>query len=214
MKFKTPIFVKSPVCFLFALFVLIGCTFDYGETESSAEEAPDLVMENVEYVRMESADPIARFRAERAERYENLGVMRLQNFTFEQFGTTVEEVNAYGEAGYASVDINTNDVLMDRGVKIEVDSEDIIIETNQLEWKDEARILSTGEKNLVNISQSNDTSFIGTGFSADARSRTWEFKGSVSGVYVHEDEEETTPAEAEETAAENENPLPVQDDNL
>ncbi len=212
MKFKTPIFVKSPVCFLFALFVLIGCTFDYGETESSEEEAPDLVMENVEYVRMESADPIARFRAERAERYENLGVMRLQNFTFEQFGTTVEEVNAYGEAGYASVDINTNDVLMDKGVKIEVESEDIIIETNQLEWKDEARILSTGEENLVNISQSNDTSFIGTGLSADARRRTWEFKGSVSGVYVHEDEEETE--SAEETAAENENPLPEQDDDL
>lgn len=206
MKKNTP--VKNIIYFIITLFVLIGCTFDYGETESSSEEIPDLVMENVDYVRVRSADPIARFQAERAERYEELGEMRLQNFTFEQFGATVEEINAYGEAGYASVDINTSDIFMDKGVKIGVESEDIVIETNQLEWKDEAKTLSTGEENIVNISQSNDTSFIGTGLSADARRRTWEFKGSVSGVYIQDDDEE---AEETEIAEEGTETIPIKE---
>jgi LPS export ABC transporter protein LptC len=173
------------------LFSLSGCTFDYGGGESSGSDQPDLIMENVEYVRVRSADPIARFQAERAERYEKQGVMKLQNFIFEQYGERGEEVNALGKAGYASVDINTSDIFMDNGVRIEVDAEDIIIETNQLEWRDEPRTLSTGEGDEVIISQENGTSFTGIGLRADARRRTWEFVGNVGGTYIYEDEEET-----------------------
>jgi hypothetical protein len=91
-------------------------------------------MENVEYVRIRSSDPVARFQAERAERYERQGMMKIQNFVFEQYGERGEEVNAYGKAGSASVNIESGDIFMDRGVRIEVESEDIILETNQLEW--------------------------------------------------------------------------------
>ena len=178
------------ITLFFFLFSFASCTFDYGEIESSGYEQPDLIMENVEYVRVRSADPIARFRAERAERYEKQGVMKLQNFIFEQYGEHGEEVNAFGKAGTASVDIDSGDIYMDSGVRIDVESEDIIIETNQLEWKDENRILSTGENNEVNILQNNGTNFTGVGLRADARRRTWEFMGSVSGTYIHDDEEE------------------------
>jgi LPS export ABC transporter protein LptC len=193
---------NKAIYFFSAVFILLAsCTFDYGEVESSGDEQPDLVMENVEYVRVRSRDPIARFSAERAERYENLGVMKLQNFTFEQYGERGEEVNAFGRAGYASVDINTSDIHMDNGVRIEVNTEDIIIETNQLDWKDEPHILSTGEEDEVNISQENGTNFTGTGLLADARRRTWEFLGSAGGTYIYDDEEE--PAGTEEEQGEN-----------
>ena len=79
------------------LLPLASCTFDYGETESAGSDLPDLVMENVEYVRVRSSDPIARFQAERAERYEKQGLMKIQNFVFEQYGERGEEVNAHGE---------------------------------------------------------------------------------------------------------------------
>jgi len=179
---------------LFSLFLfhfsLASCTFNYGESEESGEEMPDLVMENVNYVRVRSADPIARFQAERAERYERQGLMKLQNFTFEQYGGHGEEVNAIGRAANASVDINTSDIFMDNGVRIEVSSEDIIIETKQIEWKDEPKTVSTGENDEVIILQDNGTRFTGTGLFADARRRTWEFKGEVGGSYYQEDEEE------------------------
>jgi hypothetical protein len=115
--------------------------------------------------------------------------MRLENFTFEQFGYGGEEVNAVGSAGFASVEITSVDIFMDRGVRIEVESEDFVIETNQLNWVDEQRLLFAGERDEVLIFQGNGTSFTGVGFSADARRRSWEFTGSVSGTYIHDDDD-------------------------
>ena len=180
------------------LFSLSSCTFDYGESSSSEKELPDLIMENVEYVRVRSADPVARFQAEYAERYEKQRIMKLQNLTFEQYGERGEEVNTVGRAGNASIDIETGDIFMDRGVRIEVESEDIIIETFQLEWKDEKRSLSSGKEDEVNVYRENGTRFTGIGLLADARMRTWEFSGKVGGTYIHDDDEsEDEPEENE-----------------
>jgi len=195
---KTKTKHKKLPYFLLLLFALSSCTFDYGESSTSEEELPDLIMENVEYVRVRSADPIARFQAEYAERYERQRVMKLQNFTFEQYGERGEAVNTVGKAGNASVDIETGDIFMDRGVRIEVESEDIIIETSQLEWKDEQRTISSGKEDEVNIYRDNGTSFTGIGLHADARTRIWEFSGSVGGTYIHDDDEsEDEPEENE-----------------
>ncbi|MDR2942327.1 MAG: LPS export ABC transporter periplasmic protein LptC [Treponema sp.] len=179
------------------LFFLFGCSFDYGDREPSGEEQPGLIMENVEYVRVRSADPKAKFLAERAERYEKQGVMRIQNLTFEQYGGHGEEVNALGSAGYASVEIQSGDIFMDQDVRIEVETEDITIETYQLEWRDEPHTLSTPEENEVTISQDNGTSFTGTGLHVSARDRQWEFKGNVSGLFIHDDIEIEETAETE-----------------
>jgi LPS export ABC transporter protein LptC len=191
-------FLLFALCFppLFA----VSCTFDYGQNERPDANQPDIMMENVEYVRVRSADPLARFKAERAERYEELGIMSLRNFSFEQFGNHGEDVNAYGRAGSAEAEIDSGNINMDNGVTIEVSSEDIIIETQRLEWKDKERLLLGGEANAVNISQSSGTGFSGIGFRADARRRTWEFSGGVSGTYIHEDEED----EENEAGAESE----------
>jgi LPS export ABC transporter protein LptC len=180
--------VYGMICILFL--ITLSCTFDYGETESSERELPDLVMVNVEYIRVRSADPIARVQAERAERYDKQGVMKLQNFTFEQYGDKGHEVNTMGSAGNASVDINSGDILMTNGVRLEVESEDIIIETSQLEWKDEPHILSTGAEDEVNIYRENGTHFIGIGLTADARRRSFEFSNDVNGTYIQEDDED------------------------
>jgi len=189
------------VCILIFL-ITVSCTFDYGETGSSENDQPDLVMINVEYIRVRSSDPIARVYAERAERYEKKGVMKLENFTFEQYGEKGSEVNTIGSAGNASVDINSGDISMSDGVRLEVESEDIVIETNQLDWKDETHILSTGTEDEVNIYRENGTHFIGIGLTADARNRTFEFLGDVSGTYIQEDdeaEETDKPDKADET---------------
>ena len=182
--------MKNTVIILICLSILFAsCSFDYGQSGDKESETPDLVMENVEYVRVRSADPIARFHAERAERYEKQGVMKLSNFTFEQYGERGEEVNAYGTAGFASIEIESGNVFMDEGVLIEVESEDIILETKQLDWKDEPRTLSTPPTNEVHIYQDSGTSFTGIGLRVDARNRTYEFTGNVFGIFISTDDE-------------------------
>jgi len=180
--------LHGSLCILFFL-ITLSCTFDYGETENSDRELPDLVMLNVEYIRVRSADPIARVQAERAERYEKQGVMKLENFTFEQLGDKGQEVNSQGGAGNALLEINSGDITMSNGVRIEVESEDIILETNKLEWKDETHILSTDAEDTVDIYRENGTHFTGIGLTANARTRSFEFSGGVGGDYVQDDDD-------------------------
>ena len=191
-------------CSLLTILILLAsCSFDYGNQEGADKNQPDIVMENVEYVRVRSADPQARFQAERLERYEERGIIELRNFSFEQFGSSVEEINAYGRAGSASVEIESGDIHLDDGVRIDVDTEDLAIETKWLEWKDKERTLTGGEEEEVNIYQESGTDFTGIGFRADARRRTWEFTGNVSGTYIQDDdEEEEEEADGEEEEAE------------
>jgi len=175
---------------VFLALLLAACTFDYGEGDGDGVERPDIIMVNVKYVRVRSGDPVARFQAYRAERFENRQIMELLDFTFEQFGQSEEEVNALGMAGAATVETNTGNIRMRQRVRMEVESEDFIIETYRLEWRDRERRLFSGADDEVILSRSDGTNFRGFGFSADTRDRTWEFSGGVSGIFVHVDDDD------------------------
>jgi LPS export ABC transporter protein LptC len=189
---------------LFLCFLFLACSFDYGGAGGADKKQADIVMDNVEYVRVRSLDPQARLQAERVERYEERRVMELKNFSFEQFGNHGEEINASGRAGSALFEIDSGDIRMEDGVRLEVDSEDIAIETEKLEWKDKERTLTGGAGEEVHVFQDNGTSFTGVGFQSNARSRSWSFSDTVSGTYIHdddddenEDEESTTEGNSE-----------------
>jgi LPS export ABC transporter protein LptC len=181
-----------------ALSFLPGCSFDYGSSLYGGEELPDIIMKEVEYVRVRDGDPQVRFRAERAERYEESRIMELKDFSFEQFERHSGEANATGNAGTAHVELDSGDIDLGGGVTLAVESEDIVIETGELAWKDKDRDLSGNASGEVKINRANGTSFSGWGFSANSRTRTWGFSGGIRGTYIHddEDEEETESANA------------------
>jgi LPS export ABC transporter protein LptC len=184
---------KRPDPGSFGLFPLLAaclfsaCSFDYGNTPDERESRPDITMTDLEYVRVRGGEPVVRIRAESAERYEQKQIMKLTRFSFEHF-TREGTVNTSGRAGAASAELNTGNVRLNEGIRVFVESEDIIIETDALSWEDaEKRI--TGGRDAVYISRTDGTRFSGRGFSADARSRTWTFEDGVEGSYVHTAEE-------------------------
>jgi LPS export ABC transporter protein LptC len=186
---------------VFLIAALMSCSFDYGPGSAEDTELPDVVMNNVEYVRVKDGNPLVRFEAEGAERYERRHTMELKNFSFEQFNTAADDVNAMGRAGNASVELESGNIHMKNGVRIEVESEDIAIETATLNWKDKERQLSAGAGEPVEIHRLDGTSFTGWGFSADARRRTWTFTDGVQGAYIDKDDgEDDEPADADEIA--------------
>jgi LPS export ABC transporter protein LptC len=154
------------------------------------EDLPDLVMRDTEYVRVRGGDPLVRVKAKLVERYDKRQTMEINAFSFEQFEDHGQTVNATGSAGTASMDLNSGDIQLGGKVTIAVDSEDIIIETDTIEWKDQDRRLSGQEDVAVDIYRSDGTSFTGKGFSADLRYRTWNFSGNVEGIYIHDDEKD------------------------
>jgi LPS export ABC transporter protein LptC len=172
------------------LLLLLSCTFDYGDELLAPVERPDLIMEDLEYVRVRNGDPLVRFIAKSAERYEKRQTMNLKEFSFEQFDHHGEDVNASGKAGSAAVELDSGNLRLEDGVTLEVTSEDISIETESLEWQDRERILSADEHNNVDMWKSDGTRFSGRGFSANVRERTWSFSGGISGVYVSDDDDD------------------------
>lgn len=167
-----------------------ACSFDYGSSLSGEEESPDIIMNDVEYVRVRDGDPQVRFKAELVERYEESRIMELSNFSFEQFERHNGTINAMGSAGTAHVELDSGNINLADQVTLEVESEDIVIETVKLDWKDKERDLSGDKSDVVKIKRANGTAFSGQGFSANARSRTWGFSGGISGTYIHDDDDE------------------------
>ena len=202
-KVYFPLLLIAHCSLLIAHCSLISCSFDYGNQESGDSGLPDIVMENVEYVRVRGASPQARLQAERVERFEDRRIMELRNFSFEQFGSRGEEVNAFGRAGSATFEIDSGDVRMGDGVRIDVESEEIAIETDWLEWRDRDRTLSGRDGEEVRIFQDNGTVFAGIGFLANARYRTWEFSGGASGTYIFEEDDEENVTFDEDPSLEN-----------
>jgi len=118
-------------------------------------------------------------------------LIKLQNTTFEQFDQQGKEINVSGKTGSATVEIDTGNIFMDNTVRIEVLTEDIILETEQLEWLNDSKYLSTGNNNEVYVYRKNGTMFSGIGLQSDIRKRTWEFQGRVKGTYIKNDDDDT-----------------------
>jgi LPS export ABC transporter protein LptC len=189
-KQNTRLFFTLIVCCLLCAFLLAACSFDYGAGTGLENTRPDIVMENIEYVRVRGGDILARFRAEYAERWEEQQIMRLRNLTFEQMEGHGETVNVEGAANVAEVQIDTGDISLSGGVRVGIESEDVVINTIELEWKDKEKTIKGGEEEEVDVQRSDGTSFTGIGFSADIRSRNWSFSGEVKGRYVEKDDKE------------------------
>ena len=186
---KNTLLIPIKLFCLFLVLLMSACTFDYGIGEAE-EPRPDVVMENLEYVRVRGGNLLARFHAEYAERWENRQVMELRTFAFEQMEDQGETVSVTGTAGAAIVYLDSGDIIFSGGVRINMESEDIIISTYGIEWRDRERTLTGSFDDEVEVERSDGTSFTGRGIFADIRSRTWSFSGEVHGVYVDDDNDE------------------------
>ncbi|MCL1814314.1 MAG: LPS export ABC transporter periplasmic protein LptC [Treponema sp.] len=170
--------------------LLAACSFNY-DTVTQDDNESSLIMENTEYTRMVKGNPEIQIRAEEVRRYETKHSMELDNFSFEQYNAaperqeTIPDINARGSAAQARIETDTNNLFIAGGVNIEVISENITIETEELSWQDGDRILRA--PGMVNITRTDGTTLKGTGFTAEARTRSWEFESSVEGLVVEED---------------------------
>ena len=173
-----------------AVFLLFACSFDYGAGQDSDGGKPDITMVNIEYARVRSGDLLERFHAEHAERWEDRQIMVLRDFSFEQMEEQGDTVNVEGTAGAAQVYLETGDIVLYNGVKISIESEDVIIISPGFEWRDSDKNVIGEPGEEVEVQRSDGTSFTGKGFFADIRRRTWSFSGEVSGSFVEEDDDE------------------------
>jgi LPS export ABC transporter protein LptC len=181
------------VRFAFPLFVLAAaCSFDYSLPPENSSDDPAVIMNDMEYVRMENSRPVVRLRSKEARRYEEKHIMELDDFSFEQYdaapetGGEIPAVNVRGAGSSAKIQTDSGDLVMSGGVSVDVASEDISLFTENISWKDAERLLSAPEE--VTITRQDGTRLSGQNFFADTRRREWRFEGALSGDIVEADE--------------------------
>ncbi|MDR0550731.1 MAG: LPS export ABC transporter periplasmic protein LptC [Spirochaetaceae bacterium] len=181
--------VLRTAAIVFALFYT-SCTFVY-DTETIVDDSiPDITMENVDWTRMRGGKAQARLEAAIADRYEKTHIMELRNYTFEQYDMSSGEVDSTGSGGKARVELENGNMRMTENIVINVNSEDMSLDAENLEWRDKEKTLTSADSTPVHVGQESGTNFEGNGFSADVRSRTWHFNGGAEGDYYLEDIEE------------------------
>ena len=191
---KTEVLKKTQIFALLCPILIAACSFDY-DTVSQKDDDPNLIMENVEYVRITNGNPEVQVKADELRRYEAKHILELDEFSFEQFNAAPEgqeaipDVNARGKAAAAHLETDTNNFVIRGGIAIEVVSEDITLETSELSLQNNDRLLNA--PGFVHITRSDGTTLKGTGFSADVRKRNWEFESAVEGTVVDDDEKKT-----------------------
>jgi LPS export ABC transporter protein LptC len=186
--------------------LICACTFDYDlPADDKALSEPDVVMKDVEYVRMVNAQPLVRLKADEVRRYEKKHAMELDNFSFEQFnaapsaGEQAPEVNVLGSGRFASVQTDTGNLVLNN-VYVDVKSEEISLNTESLAWNDKERLLTApGE---VTITRPNGTKLSGRSLSADIRRRSWQFEADILGNIVEDNDPAKRDANAEEALLE------------
>jgi len=186
-----------------AALLLSGCSFDYGAlSEGAASSIPDLVMTDVEYVRVQDGKPVVRLQAAKISRYDKDKRMEVELPRFAQYAADGSE-GARGGASSATVDIESGDVVLTGGVVLSVPGEDVFLETDRLDWLDKDRVLAGGEGVPLLVKRGDGSYLSGPGFRVDSRSKRWSFSGVVSGTYVDEaDSSDDKPdGDAAETAA-------------
>ncbi|MDR0404036.1 MAG: LPS export ABC transporter periplasmic protein LptC [Treponema sp.] len=187
------------------LFILpAACSFDYDAAAEDSENIPDVIMKDVEYVRMENALPQVRIRSKEARRYETKHTMEIDSFSFEQYNPEAPEagvipnINVRGSGGSANIETDTRNLTMGGGVSIEVESEDISLQTESLSWENAGRVfVAPGE---VVVTRSDGTRLSGRNLSADTRRRGWRFEEAVSGDIAEEDEDAEEAVDTDQTA--------------
>jgi LPS export ABC transporter protein LptC len=191
--------IKGAALIFSLLMVFSSCTFDYTDGETVASTLPDIAMSNIEYTRVANGNPEIKLKAAQADRYDERQVMDMTTFSFEQFNTSSGEVDTTGQGDSATIDLNALNVNMSGNVNISADSEDMKIATSELDYQDADKTLKGKEGDTVNISRSDGTLVKGNGFTADVRSRSFDFASDVSGIWVQEDDEETQDSGTTET---------------
>lgn len=162
-----------------------SCSFDYGLQDDGGDGDPDLVMCDLEYVRVRDGAPQVRLQAERAESWESENRMRFTALRFAQYDRDGKS-DALGRADRADVDSESGDAELQGAVLLVVPSEKLSIETDSLSWRYEDRILSGPPEARTTLERSDGSGMSGAGFTADARSKSWRFGKDVRGSYVEE----------------------------
>jgi len=173
-----------------AVALLAGCSLDYGDglAEDLSESVPDTVVYGFSHTVIERGVPSFRIEAERAESYQAKRLMVLSGVRFSEYGRDGVELLSEGGAERAVFHTDTESAELSGSVRFYYAPDGLSVESGYLEWDGEARRLSSRADTVTTLRDDDGSGLSGSGFTADAASRSFEFGNRADGRFVAADD--------------------------
>lgn len=173
--------------FLAAL-TITSCSLKYTETVNSEDRVPEFVFEDTKLVRYENMRPTLEVNAGMLEQYKNSN---------ETYGKDIS-FTSYDDEGQLETEGSCGIIYADTGKKIYELYDDINVYNapekmrfyaSVLKWNGKSEQLTSGRSDMVKI-EKDDTIMRGSGFSASAISKTFSFRGNITGTIETTDDKD------------------------
>ena len=176
------------------IFFSFSCSLKYSESINSEDKVPEFVFEDTKLVRYENNKPTLELSAGTLEQYKESDETYGRNVAF----------TAYDDEGKVETEGSCGIIFADTGKKLYELYDDINLynspekmrfNATALKWDGRSEQLTSGRGDMVKI-EKDDTIMRGSGFTASGISKTFSFRGNITGTI------ETTDEEAAEASAE------------
>ena len=170
---------------LFFLF-FSSCSLKYSEQVNSEDKVPEFVFEDTKLVRYEKTKPTVEVVAQKLEQYKNSSESYGQQVSFTSYNDN-GEVETEGSCGilYADTDKKVYELYDD--INLYNTPEKMRFYANALKWNGRSEQLTSGRGDMVKI-EKDDTIMRGSGFTASGISKTFSFRGNITGTIETSDQ--------------------------
>jgi len=192
-SYSVPPHICARPIFVFLLIVMFGgvlsgCSIgDDAEVEPiSGQDLPDIVFYNFTRKEIENGRVVFTAKAEKAEHYQDRGILVVSKMQFEMCGRDSATPIATGEADKAIYHEDSGDIEFQDYVQIRVSDEDASFEGKQLRYKAASETIEGAIEDPVIAKVGKDLFFYGSGFFADLEAKAFSFRNGVQGTLVQE----------------------------
>lgn len=179
---------KRVAAVIFLVTLASACSLDYNQTTYSEELAantPDSILNQFSYTSVQKGVPVFKLKAVKAEIYDKKNETQLEGVSFTEYADD-GTVASTGTADTAVYYTDTKNAELSGNIKVHSLTENATVTTDYLYWNDAQKTLTGKPSGVVAISRDNGTHVRGTGFEAEAQTKSFSFSGPVTGVYVQD----------------------------
>ena len=170
----------------FSLF-FFSCSLKYSETVNSEDTVPEFVFEDTKMIRYENNKPSLEVTAGTLEQYKNTNETYGKDISFISYDDD-GKVETEGSCGIIFADSDKQLYELYEDINLYNTAEKMRFYANVLRWNGRTEQLTSGRSDMVKI-EKDDTIMRGSGFSASGISKTFTFRGNITGTIETSDEE-------------------------
>lgn len=164
----------------FFIILLSGCSLKYAETPVVDDKVPEFLFKDASMTRYQDNKVLVELNAEQLEQYRNTSENYGKKVSFTSYNEKDGKVDTKGSCDYIYADSDREIYELYDNIELVNYSDEMKVSANVLKWDGKTEQLTGGRGDSV-VVEKEDTKLKGTGFSASGVSKSFSFRGNVSG---------------------------------